>query len=242
VGWWVYGAALARTTPGPLMARTARNPSPPSPDAPRARRLSAEARKRSILKAARRAFSETGDVNGTTIKVIAEHGGISEGVIYRHFESKDQLFFEAVVEPLQAAVDDLVAATEIIDRDEPLTPQRQVETLTGLYRQLISTLEEVLPLLGLVLFGDPEVARRFYKENFATAMDRLAQAWGEVEGRYGYQLESPDISARAVMGTALMLALEKHHNHHFNLERAITLASKGTFQGFFPAMTPTPAV
>ena len=39
-----------------------------------------------------------------TIKVIAQHSGISEGVIYRHFESKDQLFFEAVVEPLQRAV------------------------------------------------------------------------------------------------------------------------------------------
>ena len=69
------------------------------------KRLTAEARKRSILKAARRAFTETGDMNGTTIRAIAERGGISEGVIYRHFESKDQLFFEAVVEPLRDAVD-----------------------------------------------------------------------------------------------------------------------------------------
>ena len=37
---------------------------------------------------ARRAFTETGDMNGTTIKLIAERSGISEGVIYRHFESK----------------------------------------------------------------------------------------------------------------------------------------------------------
>ena len=147
------------------------------------RRLTAEARKSSILAAARRAFTETGDMNGTTIKVIAEHSGISEGVIYRHFESKDQLFFEAVVEPLKKAVDDLVAATAVVDRDEPLTPQRQLETMTGLYRQLTSTLEQVLPLLGLVLFGDPQVAQRFYRENFAVAMDRLAEAWREVEVR-----------------------------------------------------------
>src|SRR6516165_6009856 len=146
-------------------------------DPPRTRRLTAEARKKSILKAARRAFSETGDVNGTTIKVIAQHSGISEGVIYRHFESKEQLFFEAVVEPLEEAVDELVAAAEVIDRDEPLTPERQMTALEGLYRQLTSTLEEVLPLLGLVLFGDPTVAQRFYKENFAAAMDRLADAW-----------------------------------------------------------------
>jgi AcrR family transcriptional regulator len=210
-----------------------------SGETPRARRLTAEARKSSILKAARKAFSETGDVNGTTIKVIAEHGGISEGVIYRHFESKDQLFFEAVVEPLRQAVDDLVAAAEVVDRDEPLTPERQLETLRGLYRQLVSTLEEVLPLLGLVLFGDPKVARRFYRDNFAVAMDRLAQAWQMVENRYGYEGESPDISARAVMGIALMLALESHHNAKFDLERAITLASEGTVRGFFPQIAPS---
>ena len=47
--------------------------------APRARRLTAEARKSSILKAARRAFIETGDVNGTTIKTIAERGASAKG-------------------------------------------------------------------------------------------------------------------------------------------------------------------
>ncbi len=205
---------------------------------PRPRRLTAEARKSSILKAARKAFSETGDVNGTTIKVIAEKGGISEGVIYRHFESKEQLFYEAVVDPLREAVDKLVAASEVVDRDEPLNPERQLETLNGLYRQLISTLEEVLPLLGLVLFGDPQVARRFYKENLVVAMDRLADAWRDVERRYGLDFEASDISARAVMGIALTLALESHHNPRFDRDRAVRLATEGTIKGFFPPFSP----
>ena len=166
---------------------------------PKRRRLTAEARKSSILEAARRAFTETGDMNGTTIKVIAEHSGISEGVIYRHFESKDQLFFEAVVEPLQRAVDELVAATVGVDRDEPLTPERQYETMAGLYRQLISTLERMLPLLGLVLFGDPQVARKFYRENFAVAMDRLAEAWRECWRRWQ---QPPDCSLPVVRAWA----------------------------------------
>ena len=205
---------------------------------PPRRRLTAEARKGSILAAARRAFTETGDMNGTTIKLIAARSGISEGVIYRHFESKDQLFFEAVVEPLQQAVDDLVAATEIFDRDEPLTPERQLTGMTGLYKQLVSTLAEVLPLLGLVLFGDPEVAKRFYRENFSVAMDRLAEAWRVVEDRYGFPFESPDVSARAVMGMAMMMALESHHGVEFDKERAIAMMSAGTVKGFFPTIEP----
>lgn len=203
------------------------------------RRLTAEARKSSILAAARRAFTETGDMNGTTVKLIAEHSGISEGVIYRHFESKEQLFFEAVVEPLKEATDALVAATQFVDEDEPPTPERQLTGMTGLYQQFVSTLEEMLPLLGLVLFGDPQVAKRFYRENFAVAMDRLAEAWREVEDRYGFPFESPDIAARAVMGMALQLALESHHGKKFDRNRAITLISEGTVKGFFPTIEPT---
>ncbi len=207
--------------------------------AARPKRLTAEARRSSILQAARRAFTETGDMNGTTIRHIAERGGISEGVIYRHFDSKDQLFFEAVVEPLSGAVDDLIAATEVVDAEGPLSATQQRAKLNGLYRQLISTLVEVLPLLGLVLFGDPKVARRFYREHFAVAMDRLAEAWHAVEVRYGFEFEHPDISARAVMGIALIMALESHHTRDFDRDRALDLISEGTMTGFFPSFDPT---
>jgi AcrR family transcriptional regulator len=202
---------------------------------PPARRLPADARRRSILRAAREAFSATGDVNGTTIKVIAQFAEISTGMIYQLFESKEQLFHEAVVEPLREAVDELVAAAEIVDRDEPLTPERRLQTLAGLYRQLVATLRELAPLLGLVLFGDPRVAERFYTDHLAVAMDRLGQAWSEVEARHGRTLESPDITARAVMGTALILALESRHGKAFNRQRAVAAASAGSLNGFFPA-------
>jgi AcrR family transcriptional regulator len=206
---------------------------------PTRRRLTAEARKSSILEAARRAFTETGDMNGTTIRFIADRAGISEGVIYRHFEGKDQLFLEAVVEPLTEAVEQLIAAAQVVDQDEPLTPERQVETMSGLYRQLIATLKEMLPLLGLVLFGDPKISRQFYRQHFAPAMDRLGDAWREVEARYGFVTESPDISARAVMGIALVLALESRNNTRFDRDRAVALVSEGTCKGFFPSIEPT---
>ena len=219
------------------MVERAKRPSKPV-GAPGRRRLSAEARKSSILKAARLEFADTGDMSGTTVKAIAERAGISEAVIYRHFESKEQLFYEAVVEPLRVAVDELVAAAEVVDIDEPLSPQRQLETMTSLYRHLVSTLEEVLPLLGLVLFGDPEVARTFHRGHFAAAMDRLAEAWGKVGDRYGHALESPEISARVVMGTALLLSLESRHSTRFRGNRVVAAVAEGTVKGFFPAIEP----
>jgi AcrR family transcriptional regulator len=221
------------------MARPATSGAPKKGEPTKPRRLTAAARRSSILAAARRAFTETGDMTGTTIRHIAERGGISEGVIYRHFESKDQLFLEAVVEPLREAVDDLVSFTESVHPDEPLTPERQLEVMANLYRQLTSTLEELLPLLGLVLFGDPKVAKRFYRENLAVAMDRLASAWADAEGRFGYEVQSPDISVRVIMGMALMMALENHHGVKFDRDRAVRLASEGTMKGFFPSYQPT---
>lgn len=202
--------------------------------APRARRLSAAERRSSILKAARKSFSDTGDMAGTTMRTIADQAGISEGIIYRHFENKDQLFYEAVVEPLRDAVDSIVAATASVDSDGPLTAERQLETLAGLYAQLTNTLSEVLPLLGLVLFGDPKVARRFYQEHFSVAMDRLARAWAEVEQRYGLEVDLAAVSARAVMGAALVLAIESNYQKPKPGADTFDRMALGTSKGFFP--------
>lgn len=199
------------------------------------RRLPADERRRSILRAARKAFGDTGDVNGTTMRRIADEAGISEGVIYRHFESKDQLFYEAVVEPLREAIDSLVAAAEEADRDEPFTADRQVEAVHGLYRQLTSTLDKMLPLLGLVLFGEPKVARRFYRDHFEVAMNRLASAWAEFQRRYDVDESLAPASARAVMGSALVLALEGAYSKD-GVDRAQRFEemATGMSHGFFP--------
>ncbi|UDY36632.1 TetR/AcrR family transcriptional regulator [Dermatobacter hominis] len=203
---------------------------------PRARRLTAEERRRSILEAARKSFGDTGDMNGTTMRTIADRAGISEGVIYRHFESKDQLFYEAVVEPLREAVDALVEATADLERQFPLPAERQLESLADVYETLTSMLAEVLPLLGLVLFGDPEVATRFYREHFAVAMDRLASAWQGVEERFGVEVGLTPISTRAVIGTALILALESTHSEGGEVSREMfDGVARGTARGYFPA-------
>ena len=97
-----------------------------------------ELTRRRIVAQAAPIFNQKGFA-GTALSDLMQATGLEKGGIYRHFESKDQLFFEAVVDPLRQAVDDLVAASEVGDRDEPLTPDRQIATLQGLYRKLIAT-------------------------------------------------------------------------------------------------------
>ena len=125
-----------------------------------------------------------------------------------------------------------------IDRRVDLRLRRQDRIANGGPPRVWSVIDE--GALRRVLFGDPQVAKKFYRDNFAVAMDRLAEAWREVEDRYGFPLESPDVAARAVMGMALLLAMERHHGNAKKAERDATLAkiSEGTVKGFFPAIEP----
>ena len=69
-------------------------------------------------------------------------------------------------------------------------------------------------------------------------MDKLGAAWQAVEDRYGVESGAQDITARAVMGMALMLALDSHHAARFDRARSISLISEGTVNGFFPKLEP----
>ncbi|MGO9100157.1 MAG: TetR/AcrR family transcriptional regulator [Mycobacterium sp.] len=69
---------------------------------PRARRGSAPGL---IRDAARQLFAEQG--YGTSTREIAERAGVSHELIFRYFDSKGNLFVEAVLNPLLDAVDQL---------------------------------------------------------------------------------------------------------------------------------------
>ena len=71
----------------------------------RRQRLNSSARRASILSAASRVFERTGDLGSTTTKMIAQEAGINEAVLYRHFSSKEEIFYASVVEPLHLPID-----------------------------------------------------------------------------------------------------------------------------------------
>jgi AcrR family transcriptional regulator len=173
--------------------------------------MPADQRKQHILDAARRAFSRRGDVAGTTMRDIAAEAGISEGIIYRHFESKEDLFFEAAVRPLHQA---FALGEEKMAALVPELPGADRHKLAvAYYREMIDMLADLIPLLGLVLFGDPKHADPFYRDHLIPAIDELGEQWAAAYGRITGRDETPTRnSVLAHFGVALMFALDQRRS------------------------------
>lgn len=202
-------------------------------------RLKAPERRHIILVAARKAFSKTGDLNGTTIRAIAQQAKISEGVIYQHFESKDELFFEAIVEPLRTAIESVV--DEVGDFNPVRSANDDIAELTRrFWSTMIKTMEQILPLLGLVLFGETARARTFYRGPFTDAVNELAETWQRI-----YDENGIDYNARAVtlssIGMAIAFSLDSRYKRDFDLESTVESLAALSHGDFWPPL-PEPNV
>lgn len=169
-------------------------------------RLRKADRKKQLLEHAKQLFVEFGYQHTTTEK-IAHAAGISEPVLYRHFESKKALFLEVLQEIREATVqrwkeslgtieDPLEKLRLVIDLYLGSTRERAVE-FRIMHRTLIET-------------DDPEIAASlsmFYRENerflaqiiregqqagyFRTDLDPRVGAWELIRTALGYTLTLP---------------------------------------------------
>jgi AcrR family transcriptional regulator len=104
-----------------------------------------------LLGAAREVFVEEGF--GASTKEIARRAGVSEGVIYQRFATKDELFFAAMIPP---AVD-----LSQLFQNSRLKGRRLVEKLTlAMLEYSRATLPVLLPLMQHPKFQFEEFARR----------------------------------------------------------------------------------
>lgn len=95
---------------------------------------------------------EVGYAHATT-RLIAQHAGVAEGTIYRHFPDKAALFFAAVFQRNTAVLEGL---SGLADRAGASTVEAN---LTETLLRLASLRAELLPL-ELALLTDPELADR----------------------------------------------------------------------------------
>jgi len=135
------------------------------------KRLTAEERRESILTAGRAVFLEQG-LNGARTRTIAEQAGITEAVLYRHFESKEEIFEAAVLQPLRVMLDDLLERSGTLLAGQETRP-RLVMRLESLW---LERLAEIVPLLGPALFDDQTLGRECYRKIVVPFLDGLERA------------------------------------------------------------------
>jgi AcrR family transcriptional regulator len=198
----------------------------------RRKRLSAEERKRTILEAAREQFAKTGDVGGTTTKMIARRAGVSEAIIYRYFDSKEDLYIEAVVEPLREIVERTAAAVE--DYPEQVTEDQRTARARNFYVETIESMTDSLPLLGLVLFGEPATAKKFHERCWKPSLDRLSNAWRTYYEENGVKdYPDTDVAARITFGACMMYALDARYGDPIDRRETAHLLAEAGFDGMW---------
>jgi hypothetical protein len=76
---------------------------------------------------------------------------------------------------------------------------------------MIKTMERVLPLMGLVLFGEAARARSFYRGPFTDAVNDLADTWQRIYDHYGVDYNAREV-ALASIGISIEFALDSRYN------------------------------
>ena len=175
-------------------------------------RLRAEDRREVIIDAAREEFTRTGYA-ATKVRSIADRAGVNDAMLYRHFDSKEELFETAVAEPIRTAV------TAIIERP---WPQQPIGTGTAVMRErtvvffddLLQAMNEIAPLLGIVLFADQERGRHFYREHIETAFDGIVALTQATIGEWLHKDFDDELFARIVIGLGWTMAVDAHLGSH----------------------------
>jgi TetR/AcrR family transcriptional regulator len=126
---------------------------------PRRKRLSAEARRRLIVDAARDVFLENGEA-GARLRDIADRAGITEAYLYRYFTSKAELYHAAVFEPVERIIDEFELKLDELMATNGITA---AEVVGRLNEVMLEFMVAAVPYLGVALFSDLAVENSFYK-------------------------------------------------------------------------------
>src|SRR6516164_439368 len=193
------------------------------PNGPKpAARMRRADRKQQILAQAKQLFVTLGYQNTTTEK-IARAAGVSEPMLYRHFDSKKALFLEvlhqirdATVTRWQAAsadiADPLAKIHAIVDSYLGSTREHALEYRI-MHRSLVETDdEEILALLRAFYLDSEAILAQIIAEGqqagvFRRSLDPRVGAWELIRTALGYTLtlplrppvyQEPDYIARAI--------------------------------------------
>jgi AcrR family transcriptional regulator len=159
-------------------------------------RFAPDSRRALILEAARVEFVERGWAAGRT-RTIALSAGVSEGLVFRYFESKDRLFEAAILEPLTATVHEMVSAAARFDVVDDIGRRKQSELFQV---RFLEAMREVAPLVGLALFSDRQRGARFFTEHISPLFVAMTEALERAMGTRSFVRVDPEVVAIVLSG------------------------------------------
>lgn len=171
------------------------------------RRRRKEARPSEIVDAARAEFIDKG-FSAARIDDVARRAGVSKGLVYVYFPSKEALF-EAVIRSAVAPVIGNLAAMLSADTITPASDQLRM-LLSTLYRELVLT--ERRRLLQLIVAEGPrfpEIARFYYAEVVSRARGIMRTLIERGIARGEFRASTPLDYPEIVAAPALLAAVWK---------------------------------
>jgi TetR/AcrR family transcriptional regulator len=160
------------------------------------RRERADLKRQRIAEAARPVFLAHG-LEGAKTRDIAAAAGVTETVLYRHFRSKEEIFEDAVLAPVEAL------GLELLDMHAEfgtLTAQSRLERSEETHQRLARTIAEITPLLGIALFSNTPSGKSFYQTRLVPVFDDLATAMSAAMPARVQALIAPTTFVRLLLG------------------------------------------
>jgi AcrR family transcriptional regulator len=179
-------------------------------------RVSAQDRRQQILAAATELFARQG-FQGTTTRQIAARAGINEAIIFRHFPTKEELYW-AIMDAKSRAGGGLQRLQESLrsGRDD-------VEVFAALAEKMLRRDSTMTRLLLFSALENHRLSQRFFRAHVAQYYEALAEhiRAGIAAGRF--RAVDPLLAARGFLGMVF---------YHFMIQE---LFGGKRFQQFDPA-------
>jgi len=165
--------------------------------------MPAAERRKSIIAAAQEVFSRN-NLQGARTRDIARAAEVNQATIFEHFESKEELFHEAVVRPLIYAMQGMHGRVEVYET--AATPSELGKLAEGSTQRHLEDMIAIFPLMTAALFSEPELGRKLYQEQVAP----LIRERGEVLRPLVKDGIDPELVGLTSFGMLFAVAMDRY--------------------------------
>lgn len=139
-----------------------------------------------------------------TVKKITARAGVTEPTLYRYMGSKENLFEQAMFDPLEDVVANIANLGPLF-RNAP-TKESRVPLGIRVNAELFKAFKTITPLLAVALFSDQDRGTIFYRNQLLPHLDHISLALNETMSPLARKLVEPNALMQMMFGMHLTAA------------------------------------